>query len=263
MTITPAFVSQLKTLKLGRLMDTLEVRLEQARQGQLGYREFLQILLQDEIERRQAQSLTLRIRRAAFEQPKTLEEFDFASLPSLNPAGVRDLAAGLFIEKREHVLLYGPAGVGKTHLAQAIGHQACRVGRSVLFLKAARFFRTLHASRADNSWDAEIRKFLAPDLLILDDFGLKPMTMMQAEDFYEVVAERHLRGSIVVTSNRPPSDWLPLFPDPVMANSALDRLSHNAHHVVMKGDSYRKRTRPHTQLTRPTHQEPTEAQPAQ
>ncbi len=263
MSITPAFVSQLKALKLGRLLDTLEVRLEQARQAQMGYLEFLQILLQDEIERRKAQSLTLRIRRAAFEQTKTLEDFDFTALPSLNPAGLRDLATGLFIEKREHVLLYGPAGVGKTHLAQAIGHQACRVGRSVLFIKAARFFRTLHGARADNSWEAEIRRFLAPDLLILDDFGLKPMTMLQAEDFYEVIAERHLRGSIVVTSNRPPSDWLPLFPDPVMANSALDRLAHNAHHIVMKGDSYRKRTRPQTQLIRPTQLESTEEQTAQ
>jgi hypothetical protein len=108
-------------------------------------------------------------------------------------------------------------------------------------------FRTLHAARADNSWDAEIRRLLAPDPLILDDFGLKPLTMVQAEDFYEVVAERHLRVSIVLTSNRPPADWLALFPDPVMANSALDRLAHNAHHLVMKGESYRKRSRPKTQ----------------
>ena len=136
-------------------------------------------------------------------------------------------------------------------MAQALGHHACRLGRSVLFLKAAACFRTLHAARADNSWETEIRRLLAPDLLILDDFGLKPLTMPQAEDFYEVVAERHLRGSIVITSNRPPADWLALFPDPVMANSALDRLAHNAHHLLMKGESYRKRLRPKTPTDNP------------
>lgn len=258
-----ALTRQLKTLKFGRMLDTLDVRLLQARQDQLGYLEFLQLLLQDEIERRTAGRLRLRLQRASFEEPKTLEDFDFASSPALNPAAVRDLATGLFIERREHILLYGPAGTGKTHLAQALGHHACRAGRSVLFLKAVKFFRTLQASRADNSWEVELRRMLAPDLLIIDDFGLKPMTMMQAEDFYEVVAEGHLRGSIIVTSNRPPSDWLALFPDPVMANSALDRLAHNAHHLVMKGDSYRRKMRPDAHDPATTSTEHTEDQTAQ
>jgi DNA replication protein DnaC len=263
MSTSAALTGQLKALKLGRMLDTFDIRLAQAREGQLGYIEFLQLLLQDEIERRKTQGLRLRLQRASFEEPKTLEGFDFASLPTVNPAAIRDLATGLFIEKREHVLLYGPAGTGKTHLAQALGHHACRTGRSVLFVKAVKLFRTLQAARADNSWETELRRHLNPDLLIIDDFGLKPMTMTQAEDFYEIVAERHLRGSIIVTSNRPPADWLPLFPDPVMANSALDRLAHNAHHLVMKGESYRKRNRPQTPALNTTTTELTEGQTAQ
>ena len=263
MSITAALTSQLKALKLGRMLDTIDVRLAQARDDQLGYLEFLQLLLQDEIERRKTQSLRLRLQRASFEEPKTLEDVEFPANPSLNPAAVRDLATGLFIERREHVLLYGPAGTGKTHLAQALGHHACRTGRSVLFLKAAKLFRVLQAARADNSWEVELRRLLAPDLLIIDDFGLKPMTMTQAEDFYEIVAERHLRSSIIVTSNRPPGDWLPLFPDPVMANSALDRLAHKAHHLVMKGESYRKKMRPQTRQPATPATELTEGQTAQ
>jgi DNA replication protein DnaC len=263
MSLPATLISQLKALKLGPLCDALEVRLAQAQQGHLGYLEFLQLLLQDEVERRQAHSLKRRLQRACFEEPKTLEGFDFGCVPGLNAAAVRDLATGLFIERREHVLLYGPAGVGKTHVAQALGHQACRQGRSTLFLKAAKLFRTLQAARADNTWEAELRKYLTPDLLIIDDFGLKAMTAPQAEDFYEIVAERHQRGSIIVTSNRPPADWLTLFPDPVMANSALDRLAHHAHHLVIKGESYRKRLRPQTQSTLTMQPASTELSPAQ
>ena len=141
-------------------------------------------------------------------------------------------------------MLYGPAGTGKTHIAQAIGHQACRLGYDVLFTKAIKLFRSLLAARADHSWEKRIKKYLAPDLLIIDDFGLCTLTSTQAEDFYEIITERHLKSSIIITSNRPTQDWVPLFPDPVMANSALDRLAHHAHHLLMEGESYRRKLRP-------------------
>jgi DNA replication protein DnaC len=251
MNLEPAVQTQLKTLRLGGLLESLDLRLLEAQKASLGYLEFLQLLFQDELERREAKKTHLRLRKACFEQEKTLEGFDFSWTPKLNPKRVRDLFTGLFLEKAEHILLYGPAGVGKTHLAQALGHLACRKGYDVLFIKAIKLFRNLLAARADHSWEKRMKRYLSPDLLIIDDFGLTPLTLPQAEDFYEIVAERHLKSSIVMTSNRPPQDWIPLFPDPVMANSALDRLAHHAHHFILEGESYRKKLTPKPLTTSP------------
>jgi DNA replication protein DnaC len=202
-------------------------------------------MVQDEIERREAKKLAQRLSRASFEQQKTLEGFDFSFNPTIKRSLVSNLATCIFIEKKEHVLIYGPAGVGKTHLAQALGHEACRRGYEVLFVKSVKMLRSLHAARADYSWEKRIKRLLRPDLLIIDDFGLTALTPTQAEDFYEIVTERHLNSSMIITSNRTPQDWIPLFPDPVMANSALDRVAHHAHHILIEGgESYRKKLRP-------------------
>ena len=238
---------QLRTLKLGGFMETLELRIAQAQKDELSHMAFLALIVQDEIERRETRKLAVRIQKASFEEQKTLEGFDFSFNHKIKRGVVTDLATCLFVEKREHVLICGSAGVGKTHLAQALGHEACRRGFSVLFVKAARMFRHLYASRADQSWEKQIKKYLYPDLLIIDDLGLTALTPIQAEDVYEIVAERHLRSSTIITSNRPPQDWVALFPDPVMANSALDRLSHHAHHIIIDGgESYRKKLSPKT-----------------
>lgn len=237
--------NQLRTLKLGGFLESLEVRLKQARDEELSHLDFLQRMVQDEIERREATKLQKRLRMAAFEEAKTLEGFDFSFNPQIKKGLVCDLAACLFVEKREHVLIYGPVGVGKSHIAQALGHQACRRGYEVLFTKTAKLLRSLLASRADQSWEKRMRKYLKPAVLILDDFGLTSFTATQAEDIYELITERHLKSSLIITSNRPPQDWLALFPDPVMANSALDRLAHHAHHLLIEGgESYRKRLSP-------------------
>ncbi len=244
MNLTHQLHSQLKVLRMGGLLQSLEMRLKQAQNTSIGHLEFVQLLIQDEIERREAKKLSLRLSRASFEEDKTLEGFDFAFNPKLNSRLIRDLATCVFVEKREHVLLYGHAGTGKTHIAEALGHQACRNGYDVLFTKAAKLFRSLLAARADHSWERRIKRYLSPDLLIIDDFGLAPLNPMQTEDFYEIVTERHLKASLIITSNRPPQDWVALFPDPVIANSALDRLAHHAHHLIMEGESYRKKLRP-------------------
>lgn len=237
--------SQLRILKLGGFLESLDVRLKQAREEELPHLEFLQRMVQDEIERREAKKLMNRIKSACFEEEKTLEGFDFTFNPKIRKAQMSELSTCLFVEKKEHVLIYGPVGVGKTHIAQALGHQACRKGYAVLYAKTTKLLRGLFASRADQSWEKRIRRYMKPDVLILDDFGLSPFTALQAEDIYELIAERHLKSSIIITSNRPPQDWLALFPDPVVANSALDRLSHNAHHVMIEGgESYRKKLSP-------------------
>jgi DNA replication protein DnaC len=245
MTIDHHLTGQLKTLRLGGFLETLDLRLTQAREEDYDHLTFLELMVQDEIERREAKKLAQRLSRASFEEQKTLEGFDFAFNPKIKRSVITNLATCIFIERNEHVLIYGPAGVGKTHLAQAIGHEACRKGHDVLFVKSIKMLRSLHAARADHSWEKRIKKFLRPDLLIIDDFGLTALTPTQAEDFYEIVTERHLTSSMIINSNRPPQDWIPLFPDPVMANSALDRVAHHAHHIIIEGgESYRKKLRP-------------------
>jgi len=237
--------NNLTKLKLGGFLETLELRLTQAQNDDLSHLAFLTLVVQDEIERREAKKLAVRIQKASFEEEKTLEGFDFAFNTRVKRGAVTDLATCLFIEKKEHVLIYGPAGVGKTHLAQALGHEACRRGYTTLFVKSAKMLRSLFAARADQSWERRLKKYVKPDLLIIDDFGLTTLSPIQAEDFYEVVTERHLRSSLIITSNRPPQDWIGLFPDPVLANSALDRLSHHGHHIMIDdGESYRRKLSP-------------------
>lgn len=235
---------RLKRLKLGRMLQTLELRLDQAHQEKLGHLEFLELMLEDEIQRRQNKSLARRLERAHFEEAQTLTDFDFAFNPKIPSAQIRDLATCGFIERTESVLLVGPVGVGKTHVAQAIGHAACRQGRSVLFDKTARVLSDLGAGHLDGTWERRLRRYLAPDLLILDDFGLRTFSERQGEDLYELISERVRRGSTIVTSNRPPTEWYALFPNPVLAEGALDRLINASHHVTLEGKSYRPRQRP-------------------
>lgn len=235
----------LRKLKLSGMLATIEARLAQARAGELGHLEFLQVLCEDEVARRSAKSLGERVCRARFEEPVTLEEFDFRFNPKVPTERIRDLSTLRFVEAGESVLLYGPVGVGKTHVAQALGHQACRRGYDVAFAKCSRVLADLAGGRVDGSWDARLRRLSRPDVLILDDFGLREFTLAQADDLYELVCERALtKGSIIVTSNRAPADWYGLFPNPVVAEGALDRLVNSSHHVFMEGRSYRPNKRP-------------------
>jgi DNA replication protein DnaC len=225
------------------MLDTLEARLAQAHAGELGHVEFLQVLCEDELSRRDAAGIVRRVRAARFEQTCTIEDYDFNFNPKVPAALIRDLATLRFIEDGESVILHGPVGVGKTMIAQALGHQACRRGHSALFTKTSRLLADLAGGHADRTWETRLRRWARPTALILDDFAMRDFSVTQSDDLYELITERAGKSTIF-TANRQASDWYSLFPNPVVAESILDRIVNTAHHVAMEGKSYRPNKRP-------------------
>lgn len=240
MNILESLRPQLKTLRMSGILDTLEVRNRQAIEEKLSHLEFLALVLNDEYERRETNKLQTRIRRANFRGDRTLETFDF-EVPSLklNRAQVYDLATCIFAEDKSNVLIVGPTGVGKTHLSQALGHMACRRGYDVVQYTCKKMLAHLRAGRADGSYERRLKALIRADVLIIDDFGLKPLQPPADEDFYEVVAERYERGSIILTSNLDCDEWGAVFENRVLGAAAVDRLRHQAHRLVIEGDTYR------------------------
>lgn len=210
-----ALTAALRTLKLSGMLGTLDARVAQARAGELGHLEFLQVLCHDEISRRETTAIARRTRRAHFEETTTLEGFEFTAAPKLPAAAIRDLAALRWLQAGESVILYGPAGVGKTHIAQALAHLAIRAGADVRFTKTSRDLADLAGGHADGTWTRRLRELARPAVLVLDDFAMRELTPAQADDLYEPINERANR-SLILTSNRSPVDWYPLFPNPVV-----------------------------------------------
>jgi DNA replication protein DnaC len=233
----------LKQLRLSGVLETLQARNQQAIDGQWTYIEFLARLLEDEVERRAQKQLALRLRRAAVNTTKTLENFDFNFNPNLNRQRILHLAGCDFIRQKRNLLICGPTGTGKTHLSQALTHAAARLGFSALFVNTHKMLAHLNGGRADGSWERRLQSYLRPDLLVLDDFGLKPLAPPAPEDLYDVINERYEKGSIMLTSNRSPGEWPDLFGDPLLASAGLDRLAHAAEVLVMQGRSYRTQGR--------------------
>ena len=242
--IAPDLVRRLKRLRLGGLLPTLADRATAARQGNLSPLEFLELCLQDEIDRRDSHGLATRVAAAGFEEVVGLEQVTWETPVAFDRPRVRDLFNLQWLQAHENLAFCGPVGVGKTFLACALGHSACRAGARVRFVKVARLLQALHQSRADNSFDRELRSWVAPDVLIADDFGLRKLTAQQSSDFYDVLVERHTRASTILTSNRAVDEWVALFDDPILANSALDRFAHRAHQIVMDGPSLRAEKAP-------------------
>ncbi len=233
----------LRALGLSGMLETIEARLAQVNAGDLGHVEFLQGLCEDELARRDAAGIERRVRAARFEQVSAIEDFDFTYNPKIPAAQIRDLATLRFVEAGESVILHGPMGVGKSMIAQALGHQACRRGYAVAFTTTSRLLADLAGGHADRTWETRLRRWARPAVLIADDFAMRAFTATQADDLYELVTER-ARRSTIITANRHASDWYSLFPNPVVAESILDRLVNSAHHVRMDGRSYRPNKRP-------------------
>ena len=232
-------VPMLKKLRLSGVLQSLDLRTKQAVEDNLALSEFLYRLLADEVERREARQLMQRIRRASFEHAKTIEDFDFTFNGSVPKAKVLELATCAFVERHDNVLVVGPTGVGKSPLAQAFGHRACRAGFSVAYVGAHELLMQLRAARGDGSYDKRILRFTGPDVLIIDDLGLRGLAQDEPADLYEIVRNRYEHGSTIITSNRAIEEWAPMFGNPLLASAAMDRLLHHAHVLVIEGDSFR------------------------
>lgn len=238
---SPELNSILKQLRLSGILDSLELRNREAVDGQLAYTEFLAMLLHDEVARRENKKLGARLARAGFAMGKTLETFNFDLLPKLNRAHIHDLATGRYIDEKVAILIAGQTGVGKSHLAQALGHCAARQGRDVLFISQTDLLKKLHAARATGMYERKFQQFVRVPLLIIDDFALKPLHPPHDEDFHDVIAARYERAASILTSNLDLSEWGDAFPENrILGAATLDRLRHGAYRIVIEGESFRK-----------------------
>jgi DNA replication protein DnaC len=234
----------LRRLKLSRLLDTLPERLVVARQQKMPHQDWLLLVLSDEVSRRDSLAVSLRVERARLDPALRLEAWDATAKVTFDRTLLNELTSLRFLDTHAHVAIVGPVGVGKTFLAHALGHIACRRGASVLARRTDQLLKTLKHARLDHTYEAELRKLLAVDLLILDDFAIDGVDATESRDLYEILTERHRAGSIIVTSNRGPDEWLATFADPIRAQSAVDRFTSNAYDLVIDGESYRRRLKP-------------------
>ena len=234
----------LRRLRLGPMLETLPERLTLARQNHMPHQDFLELVLADEVTRRDRTSAALRARTARLDPSMVLEAWDETANVTFDKQLWAELTTLRFLEEAHNVLVLGPVGVGKTFLASALCHIACRRRRTVIAERADRLLKRLKASRLDNSHEAEMRRLIRVDLLLVDDLALQPLDSVETADIYEIVVERHRRASTLVTSNREPSEWLPLMADPLLAQSAVDRLQSAAYELVVEGESYRRRQKP-------------------
>jgi len=235
----PEIAPLLKQLRLSGFLESLPARNREAVDHKLSYTEFLALLVQDEVARREHRKFNLRVRRAGFRSQKVLEDFDWGFNPHIDQAQIRDLATCRFVDEKVAVLIAGPCGTGKSHIAQALGHQAVRQGHDVLFTTQTRLLGQLQAARAVQTYERRFQALVRAPLLIIDDFALKPLQPPQDEDFHELISERYERAATIITSNLAFEEWGTAFPNRLLGSATIDRLRDAAYCIILDGDSYR------------------------
>lgn len=237
--IDPNLQHTLRKLRLSGLASSLDLRLREARGNQLDHLEFLELLLQDELNVRRQRMIERRTKAADFREKRTLDSFDFGFNTSINRKQIHDLAAGGFLERAEDVLLIGPPGVGKSHLAQAIGHELIKAGKIILYRSIFDILADLREDSLEQRHERTIKRYLKCDLLIIDDMGVKQLPPKSGEYLFEIIMRRYELRSTLMTSNRPLEEWGKLIGDVPAATAILDRFLHHAILIKIKGKSYR------------------------
>jgi DNA replication protein DnaC len=242
--LSPELVQVMKDLRLGQILPTLAERIGLAEKDELPMQDFLLGLFSDEVERRRDASTSRRAHDAGLDPDMLFERWDKSAKVSYDRRVLQELVSLRFVEAQRNVVVLGPVGVGKTFIANALGHVACRSGFNVTLHRGDELLRLLRQSRLDNSREVLMTELCTIDLLIIDDFALEPMTRDESRDIYQLFVERTGKTATIVTSNRDTADWLAVFDDPLLGQGAVDRFKNNAYDLVVDGESYRPRLKP-------------------
>lgn len=235
----PELSTQLKKLGLSGMLDSLEARNQEAVANQMSYHEFISLLVQDELLRREHRRYERRYKQAGFTGKKTLENFDFTFNPTINQKLIRDLSTCHFVKEGHPVIIVGPCGTGKTHLAEALGFCAIQQGYDVMCTTQSKLSEELQGAKAGGTYAKKLKALSKVKLLIIDDFGLKPLRTPEDENLHELISERYEQSSTLITSNLAVSEWHHAFSNQLLGSATIDRLCHDAYEVKLEGKSYR------------------------